>query len=57
MIPGLEKYPDLKEKYELALAAAKATQKCRDCDDRAVIRRYRILLEQRLERDKPRKWV
>lgn len=57
-IPGIEKYPELAAKLRVSLAEAKAKKTdCAGCEENRVYARYRVLLNERVGRDKLRSIV
>ena len=54
ILPGIERYPELEKKLKAKLAVARS-RNCRKCDRNKIIARFRLLLEQRLKRDNPRR--
>lgn len=53
MIPGIEKYPDLKRKLEYELS--RKTKGCARCEKARIRRRYAKLVREREEAEKYRR--
>ena len=53
-MPGIERYPDLLQRYREKIADAKCARgmECVQCEVNKVNARFRVLLKERLARDK-----